>query len=273
MTAGAAARIERARLLAAEQRSCAEVLAVYASLVGVPQSLIESAPAATQSRESPTPLARVIDPQALAALVPRFLTWLCEAGNPHQADAAKTLERIELVEWRQTFRHYIDQDPAAASMDDISLFVVEGVLQPFAEQVALGWMSDHPTPSDPPSQGSVDGCPLCGSQPVVATLREQGHGSRRSFVCGLCLLEFRARRIACLSCGQSDFDALPIYRTDALPGVRLDACEACHTYIKTIDLTQSTRAIPVVDDLATLPLDLWARERGYRKLRPNILRL
>jgi FdhE protein len=158
---------------------------------------------------------------------------------------------------------------------------VESVLQPFAEGVALDWTADDAAQSNPSapsafsvaSVSSVDRCPLCGHQPIVASLREHGHGSRRSLVCGLCLREFRAHRITCLSCGQGDFNALPVYRADDLPGVRVDACEACRTYIKTVDLTQSARAIPVVDDLASLPLDLWAREQGYRKLRPNLLRL
>jgi formate dehydrogenase maturation protein FdhE len=43
--------------------------------------------------------------------------------------------------------------------------------------------------------------------------------------------------------------------------------------VKTIDLTVSGAAVHVVDDLASLALDLWAAGRGYRKIRPNLLRL
>jgi len=32
-------------------------------------------------------------------------------------------------------------------------------------------------------------------------------------------------------------------------------------------------AVPTVDDLASLPLDLWARDRGYQRLYPNLLRI
>ena len=45
------------------------------------------------------------------------------------------------------------------------------------------------------------------------------------------------------------------------------------TYVKTIDLTRDGLAVPVVDDLASVTLDLWARERGYQRLYPNLLRL
>jgi len=36
-------------------------------------------------------------------------------------------------------------------------------------------------------------------------------------------------------------------------------------------LTRTGLAIPVVDELATIPLDLWAREHGYQKLQMNLL--
>ena len=278
--AGAAARAARARLLAAERPSCAEILTFYASLVGVQQSLIDAAPMAHRERPAAR-LADAIDPHAIAALVPQFLRWLGASANAQLARASARLERIGREEWQAVFGDYVRREPSTSALDEAQLFVVESVLQPFAERVALGWTADdaaQPNPSAPsvpstPSTSSGDRCPLCAHLPVVASLREQGHGSRRSLVCGLCLLEFRAHRIACLSCGQGDFNALPIYRADDLPGVRVDACDACRTYIKTVDLTQSARAVPVVDDLASLPLDLWAREQGYRKLRPNLLRL
>jgi len=47
--------------------------------------------------------------------------------------------------------------------------------------------------------------------------------------------------------------------------------DACHTYVKSIDLTKSGLADPLVDELASIPLDLWAQEHGYAKLRPNLL--
>ena len=68
-------------------------------------------------------------------------------------------------------------------------------------------------------------------------------------------------------------DALPVYTPDAPANARIDACDSCRTYIKTIDLSRDGLAVPTVDDLASLPLDLWARERGYHRLYPNLLRL
>jgi hypothetical protein len=41
--------------------------------------------------------------------------------------------------------------------------------------------------------------------------------------------------------------------------------------VKTVDLTQDGHAVPVVDELATIPLNLWATEHVYLKLQNNFL--
>lgn len=116
-------------------------------------------------------------------------------------------------------------------------------------------------------------CGVCGDRPVVAVLREEAHGARRSLICGFCLSEWPAPRLACLQCGERQFEKLAVYRAEELPGVRIDACDTCRTYLKTVDLTQDATGVPVVDDIASVALDLWARGQGYRRLRPNLLRL
>src|SRR5207237_747865 len=45
-------------------------------------------------------------------------------------------------------------------------------------------------------------------------------------------------------------------------------CPAC---LVTIDLPKDPAAEPVVDELAALPLDLFARERGFTKITPNLV--
>ena len=64
---------------------------------------------------------------------------------------------------------------------------------------------------------------------------------------------------------------MAFYSTPEIPHVRVDVCDTCQTYLKSVDLTKTGLAVPVVDELATLPLDLWAREQGYRKLQVNIV--
>ena len=55
--------------------------------------------------------------------------------------------------------------------------------------------------------------------------------------------------------------------------MRAEACDSCRHYIKAVDLTLNGLAIPEVDELAAIPLDLWMREKDYVKLQSNILGL
>jgi FdhE protein len=123
----------------------------------------------------------------------------------------------------------------------------------------------HAFPPDP--------CPYCSAPPVVSLLREAGHGARRSHVCGVCLSERPAVRLGCIACGETDFEKLAVFRSETTDPARVDACESCRGYMKTIDLTRDAGACPVADDLASVTLDLWARDHGYHRVRPNLLRL
>ena len=44
-------------------------------------------------------------------------------------------------------------------------------------------------------------------------------------------------------------------------------------YLKTVDLTRQGNAVPLVDEVAGAPLDLWAREHGYHKIELNLIGL
>ena len=66
-------------------------------------------------------------------------------------------------------------------------------------------------------------------------------------------------------------EKLAIYTADQFAHVRVEACDTCGGYIKTVDLTKNGRAVPIVDELATIPLNLWAREHHYVKVHANLL--
>ncbi len=163
-----------------------------------------------------------------------YLAWL-SANAP--TPIAQVANRITAIP--------VNPDVASAEA-----FVVEALLQAF--------------PPDP--------CPYCKA-PVVSLLREAAHGARRSGVCGVCLSESPAPRLGCTSCGEARVEMLPVFRADATEPARIDACDSCKIYVKTIDLTRDGGACPIADDLASVALDLWAEEQGYRRARPNLLRL
>jgi FdhE protein len=124
--------------------------------------------------------------------------------------------------------------------------------------------------------GPVRFCPLCSGRPQVGVLRQQGDGAKRSLICSLCATEWDYRRIVCPACGEESVDKLPVYISEGAKGfyhIRVEACDTCRRYIKTIDLTKNGRAVPVVDELAAIPLSLWAAENGYTKVSTNLLGL
>jgi formate dehydrogenase maturation protein FdhE len=184
---------------------------------------------------------------------------LSSEGSSHPtASVPSTLQRQSPALSSESSSH------PAASVPSMS-FVVEAVLQPFAELTALDRATALPQSATPAR------CPVCGSPPVVATLREEGHGARRALVCGLCFTEWTHPRLQCPACTEQRFDALPVFTADQLPHVRVDACDSCRTFVKSIDLTKDGLAVPIVDDLASVTLDLWARDQGYVRLRTNLL--
>jgi FdhE protein len=122
-----------------------------------------------------------------------------------------------------------------------------------------------------PGEGTGPTCPSCGGKPVVGVLRGEGDGAKRALICHLCRLEWPYRRVICPNCGEEDKEKLPVYIAEQIETVRVDACDTCRTYLKSVDLTKDGFAIPEVDEIATVALNLWADEHGYSKIETNIL--
>ncbi len=137
-------------------------------------------------------------------------------------------------------------------------------LQPYAE-----YLADHSKPM--PHNERVAVCPFCSGRPLVGVLRPEGDGAKRSLICSLCSTEWTYGRIVCPACGEETVEKLAIYTASQFHQVRVEACDTCHYYIKTVDLTKNGHAVPVVDELATIPLNLWAQQHQYTKLQPNLL--
>jgi len=150
-------------------------------------------------------------------------------------------------------------DPAS----EAHAFFGRALLQPYTESMARR--------GNTPAGSSPSTCPFCGEKPQVGVLREEGDGGKRSLVCSLCSTEWEFRRILCPGCGEEALDKLPVYTASEFEHIRVEACDTCHTYIKSVDLTRNGLAVPVVDELATIALNVWAEENGYTKLQLNLL--
>jgi formate dehydrogenase maturation protein FdhE len=144
-------------------------------------------------------------------------------------------------------------------------YLARALLRPYAEVLAaLGVRPEG-------RQGS-GGCPFCAGAPWIAERRAaaEGDGAQRFVHCALCAGEWPVNRISCPACGEQDPERLPRFHSDRYPAARIEACGSCRRYLKSIDLTVDARAIPEVDDLCSLSLDLWAREEGYQRLEPGL---
>ena len=95
-------------------------------------------------------------------------------------------------------------------------------------------------------------------------------GARRFLVCALCGGEWSVFRILCPACFEEDPQKLPSFAAESHSAVRIEACETCRRYVKSIDLSADARPSPEVDDLVSLSMDLWAREQGFERIEPGL---
>jgi FdhE protein len=144
-------------------------------------------------------------------------------------------------------------------------FLSRALLKPWVELLA----AERRAPERTLKPGT---CPFCGGLPWMATRRAQtgSDGAQRNLCCALCGGEWPFIRIRCPSCGEADPEELPFFQDETRVAARIEACETCKRYVKSIDLSLDARPIAEIDDLLTLPLDLWAQEQGYERIEPGL---
>jgi formate dehydrogenase formation protein len=103
-------------------------------------------------------------------------------------------------------------------------------------------------------------CALCGSEPDFAVITP---AAERHLICGRCALRWKFEPLTCPYCHNSDRSRITSFATPD-GQYRVYACDVCHRYLKAYDGRRATRPVmPVVDGVATLPLDAYAMQRGY----------
>ena len=109
-------------------------------------------------------------------------------------------------------------------------------------------------------------CPLCSAPPALASIIE---GPKRLLHCSYCATSGSFRFVGCPHCGCVDTDQLGAILSDDEPGFRVVTCNACHSYLKVAEGPVLTKMHLDHADLASLPLDIIAQEKGYRRHAPN----
>lgn len=244
-------RMNRTSELLQKQSPAAELLKFYQQLVRFQKSVFDK-----------LALPEHHDIAVLISFSPELIATVKRTGSAQLQQTAETLAHASHQDWLELLSSVWQHQAESEELAPEYIFFAKALLQPYAEYLAGR--------NAVPNEGSPPICPFCGSRPQVAVLRPEGDGGKRSLVCSLCSTEWTFRRLKCPNCGEEHKDKLPVFVAEDIDYVRVDACDTCHTYIKSIDMTKNGRAVPVVDELATVSLNLWAQEKHYQKFGLNL---
>ena len=262
-----------------------EILTFYVRLTEAQESLADRVPVSDwsgriRSPEGEFPRLRVagLPLDELALPFREFLSRVAEFGTETIKSGAEALLsrdddgrleplRVAFGAWGKAEGTVENGGVDEEEKGDDFYFYARAFLEPVITSIA---QADSSQPTD----WTQNFCFVCGGPPQVAVLRDLPDAlGRRSLMCSICATEWRFQRLTCPHCGETEADKLPVHTAESIAHVRVDACTTCSRYIKTVDLRKNGNAVPVVDELAALELDIWAQEEGLTKLRPNVLGL
>jgi FdhE protein len=233
------------------------------------------------------------DPRRTAAYVaaravPPVLEVTAERG-PETLARAATAAAPEA--WEERVRRWLGSGELGA----VDTYVVRAAAAPVLE--ALGPKAGEAC-TGPRDERH---CPRCGGLPqvsVVSAPAEDLVTPRRYLECARCAHRWPYPRLMCPACGEAEAQRLPIFAEEGttageatgqvirrvqadpvaavpcgdpmFPHMSVHACRTCARYLLNVDLGRETRAVPAVDELAAVPLVLYAREQGLDKIVVNL---
>ncbi|HYR50754.1 MAG TPA: formate dehydrogenase accessory protein FdhE [Candidatus Eisenbacteria bacterium] len=276
-------RRSRAAELRGRHAFARELLDFYGALLGAQEQAYQEA---TSARPSAGDLVAFVAEMAVPAVVD-----VSVAAGPASLRAA-VAARLETADPREIVAAWIGGEEQVM----VDRFLARASLGPVLE--ALG----------PEAAASCIGlrdqrhCPSCGGPPQLsyfAIAAEDLAAGGRFLLCARCLSSWGYARMTCPGCGENSSSLLPIFSEEGTasgergsvvrglqgrlgdqdgPGhkavfahIRIEACDTCRRYLLNIDLAADPAAVTEVDEMTALPLDLFARERGFSKIIPNLM--
>ena len=108
-------------------------------------------------------------------------------------------------------------------------------------------------------------CPVCGAWPALVEIC--GVERRRYLRCGRCGSAWQRHGLSCPYCGTTDHDELASLVVEgAKSPATIEVCQRCLGYVKgLIRLRLGAPEQALLDDLASVELDLAAARRGYQR--------
>jgi hypothetical protein len=269
-----APRRRRAEVLCDRYAFAAEVLTLYLALVDVWEEAWRAA------REEP-PDAGELAEWAAVRVLPRIVEATTKAGPEPLAAATQTF--IEEGGTTEPLTAWLAGD----ELSPVQRYLARASLRAPLEALEAARSRD-------PSPREARRCPHCGGPPQLSFRAHSDDGlvtGHRQLLCARCWASWSYAASACASCGETAGSRRTVYaerregpvvgRGDAggseqagapmFPHLRIEGCESCTRYLIDIDLGRDARAVPEVDELAALPLDLYASERGLTKITANLM--
>lgn len=141
--------------------------------------------------------------------------------------------------------------------EDLVTFYAIYLARPFREQVAA-----HLLDGIEDLKWTFGYCPNCGHWPSLGHIHSES--GQRTLWCLHCNLKWDFKRVQCAFCMtevQTNLEILSIEEDDSY---RIQICKKCKRYLKEIRSLESAANFPFDKIyMATLPLDLVARQEGY----------
>src|SRR5260370_11336060 len=249
-------RGRRAQELAARYPFAAELLRLYEALVDVQE---RAGRAVLADQPSPTGVARYV--------AERILPRVVDATAAH---GPRTLREAVRERWAAGDLHdVVARWLAGADQPAVDQYLARASVAPALEALGAAAGQACRGPRDERH------CPVWGGLPQLAFVAGSGEElvtAPRRLLCSRCSHAWSFPRMTCAACGETADVRLHILsETERFPHIRVDACETCRHYLLTVDLQKDPKAVPIVDELAAVPLSLYAQEHGMSKIVSNLM--
>jgi FdhE protein len=254
-----AQRRRRAEELQQRYAFAEKMLAFYAQLCRVQH---RACAAALEDRPDPAQVAGY----AAQRVLPQVIELSTASGPAYLAQAV--VARFEDADFEEIIAAWLQGEELSVVDRYLARACAEPVLLALGDDAACA------------CQGTFDErhCPVCGGLPQVsyfAASPEDLVTAHRYLECSRCSSVWAFARMTCACCGETESSKLQIFAETAqpprFPHVRVDGCSTCSQYLLSIDLERERAAVPVADEIAAIPLDLYAKERGLNKIVPNAM--
>jgi FdhE protein len=257
-----------------------QLLDFYGALLGAQEkAFVEATTAAVSPRAIAAFVAEVVFPSVVDVSV---------AAGPDRL-RAEVIRRLGSEDPREIVESWMRGEEQAA----VVRFLARASLGPVLEALDAEARAECAGPRD------ARHCPDCGGPPQLSFFSRSTDdlaSGPRLLACARCGATWGYPRMTCAGCGEDSSAKLNVFGergttsgergsvVRGLPGgapasaehavfphMRIEACDSCRRYLLSIDLAIEPAAVPPVDELSAIPLDLYARERGYTKIITNLM--